>query len=88
MKKKNIIKTAAIAVVYTVGILSILGSGGRAATFQYWKKPGLSYEDARTAEAACKFEVGMQKFESPVEKQELIRACMEKEGYRMGAYSK
>ncbi|NKC11003.1 MAG: hypothetical protein GKR94_01980 [Gammaproteobacteria bacterium] len=52
----------------------------------FWKKDGSTYEQAVTTEAGCRYEVGMAKLESSAEKQQIIQACMMKEGYRWGSY--
>lgn len=83
MNKQKII---VLALLYSTGILSILGSGETTSTLQYWGKDGVTYEDARSAHAGCKFDVGMQKFETIAEKRELIEACMEKQGFRQTLY--
>lgn len=53
---------------------------------QFWKKDGTPYEQAVTTEAGCQYEVGMAKLESPSEKQQIVQACMMKEGFRWGQY--
>ena len=52
----------------------------------FWKKDGVDYNTAITAEAGCQYEVGMAKLTSHVEKQNILNACMMKEGFRMGQY--
>ncbi|MGI9307597.1 MAG: hypothetical protein ACR2P5_09920 [Gammaproteobacteria bacterium] len=87
---KNVGKIICISALYGIGIASILGSGAPAPTvrtFTYWGKNGFTYDDARTYHAQCKYEVGIQKFESRAERDELINACMEKEGFRQIQYA-
>ena len=68
--------------------LPLLGCGGAPAVriVDFWKKGGVTYEDARTVHAECKFKVGMEKFESIAEKNEIIDSCMEMQGFRWGQY--
>lgn len=87
---KTIVKAVCISVLYGIGIASILGSTEPAPTvrtFSYWGKNGFTYEDVKTYHAECTYEVGIQKFESRVERDELINACMEKEGFRIVQYA-
>ncbi len=46
-----------------------------------WYKKTVSKEDTKTAEAKCKYEVGINKV-TQVEQGDLIIACMEGQGYR------
>lgn len=61
-------------------------SGPMYRTERFWQKDGVSYEDARTVEAQCRYDVNMQQFSNPAEKDETIRACMMMQGFRVGTY--
>ena len=79
-----------VSTLYAVGIVAILGSGGGTPTvhtFTFWGKDGYTYEQAKTYHAQCTYDVGIQKFESRAEKDELIAACMEKDGFRLTRYT-
>jgi len=52
----------------------------------FWKKEGHSYEQAKSGEANCKFQVGLAKIEGYLENKELLKSCMMKDDYRMGRY--
>lgn len=87
---KNIKTITGVSLVYIAGIASILGSGSNAPsvrTFTFWGKEGYTYEQSKTHHAQCKYDVGIQKFETRIERDELIKACMEKDGFRMVRYS-
>lgn len=87
---KNIGTFVCVSALYAAGIAAILGSGGNAPTvrtFTFWGKNGYTYEQAKTYHAQCTYDVGIQKFESRAERDELIAACMEKEGFRLTRYT-
>ncbi len=46
-----------------------------------WKKQGVSSIEANRTFAECRYKVGMQKFESVDEKNQLIDDCMTMQGY-------
>ncbi|MCL2076670.1 MAG: hypothetical protein FWH15_09615 [Betaproteobacteria bacterium] len=46
-----------------------------------WRKEGVSAEDAHSALAKCKYEVGLNKIPKESQ-QELIENCMEGQGFR------
>lgn len=85
---KNISKITLIISLYGIGVASILGSSEPARTFTYWGKEGATYEQAKTYTAECKYKVGIEKFESRSERDELIEACMEMQGFRHVQYKK
>jgi hypothetical protein len=65
----------------------LIGCGANQPAYKaFWQKDGVSYQQAVTTEAGCQFEVGMAKLPNPSEKQQLIQACMKKEGFRWGRY--
>ncbi|MFP8966003.1 hypothetical protein ACKC9G_05440 [Pokkaliibacter sp. CJK22405] len=53
----------------------------------YWKKDGISMDQARTAEASCQYDIGMARFADASERQQMLQACMMKDGYRWGTYT-
>ena len=87
---KNIKKMICMSTLYAVGVASILGSADNTPTVRthvFWGKDGVSFEDAKTYYAQCKYDVGIEKFEARAERDELIHACMEKEGFRQIRYT-
>ena len=52
------------------------------------QRPRQAETQAGTAEtqAGTRYDVSMQKFDKPAEKEEVIKACMMMQGFRMGTY--
>ena len=54
----------------------------------FWKKDGVTYNEAININAECIYQVGMQKIKSAPEKQELKNSCMQRQGFRWDKYLK
>ncbi|MGY0216215.1 hypothetical protein ACWJJH_02380 [Endozoicomonadaceae bacterium StTr2] len=73
--------------IIILSVMLLSGCAGSGPYYKYyWQKEGTSYQQAVTVEAGCQYEVGMAKFDNPSEKQQIIEACMKKEGFRWGRY--
>lgn len=63
-------------------VFTALFVSGCVAPIQYtWYKPGVNEENTKTYYRECEYNVGMNKL-SPAKEQQLMDACMEKEGFR------
>ena len=47
-----------------------------------WFKIGVSAAEASQQHSSCKYEVGMNGSIAPAKEQQLVKHCMEREGYR------
>nr|QZL14127.1 hypothetical protein [uncultured bacterium] len=67
------IKVIAISIM---GILTLSACASPA-----WRKPGVTWEDTKSAHSQCNYEIGLNKIQES-KKRELINSCMEAKGFR------
>ncbi len=62
-------------------MICLIGSTSLLACSPSWQKSGVSRYDTRSYYQECTYQVGMKNFDKTTQAK-LIRACMERKGYR------